>query len=81
MLSLAGTAGFPVSLFLEAATAIGAGIVVGSFIGATRGLVYDWTREQVEDNALRDGYWGAVLVLGLWLLRLCIVYATGLWAT
>jgi hypothetical protein len=80
MLSLAGPTGFPVSLFLEAAAAIGAGIV-GGFIGATRGLVYGWTREQVEGNALRDGYWGAVLVVGLWLFRLCIVYAVGLWAT
>ncbi len=72
----ADSTGFLVSLFEEAATAIGAGVIVGSFAGTTGGVVFRWSRRQVESHALRDGYIGAVVVLCAWLLNLCIVYAT-----
>jgi hypothetical protein len=80
MFLLIRTTGFPVSLFLDAATAIGAGVVIGSFVGATGGALHGWTRKQVEGNTLRDGYVGALVVLGFWLCRECIVYAIRLWA-
>jgi hypothetical protein len=81
MVIATGSAGFLVSLFEEAATAIGAGIIVGSFAGATGGVVFGWSRRQVEGNALRDGYFGAAFVLGAWLFHQCIVYAASTWTT
>lgn len=59
-----------------AATAIGAGIVMGGFAGASAAVIYGWSRKQVEGHALRDGYIGAVAVFGLWVIDQCIVYAT-----
>jgi hypothetical protein len=81
MLVVADHAGFLVSLAEEAATAIGAGVVIGGFVGATGGVVYGWSRKQVESHALRDGYIGAVVVLCAWLSNLCIVYAARIWTT
>ncbi len=78
MLLVAASTGFLVKLVEEAATAIGAGIVVGGFLGATGGFVFGMSRVQVEDNALRDGYIGALFVVSAWLLDLCNVYATSI---
>ena len=60
----------------DAASAIGAGVVIGGFIGATGGVVNGRFRKQVEADALRDGYFGAVGILAGWLVNICIVYAT-----
>jgi hypothetical protein len=76
MLLAAGSTGFLISLFEEAAAAIGAGIIVGCFAGATGGFAFGWSRKQVEGNALRDGYIGALFAVGVWLLDACNVYAT-----
>jgi hypothetical protein len=75
---VADTAGIFVPLFERAATAIAAGVVVGSFAGATRGFISGRSRKQVEGNALRDGYFGAVILLCLLLLDQCIIYAASI---
>lgn len=59
-----------------AATAIGAGIVIGGFLGASRGVLRGQTRKQVEGEGLRDTYFGAASVLVVWAIDQCIVYAT-----
>lgn len=59
-----------------AATAIGAGVVVGGFLGATRGVLQGQSRKQVEGDALRDTYLGAAGVFIFWAFDQCIVYAT-----
>jgi len=71
-----GAIGFFGTFFEAVATAIGTGVVVGGFLGASAGVILGWTRKQVESHTLRDGYIGAVLVLTLWVVDLCIVYAT-----
>jgi hypothetical protein len=58
------------------AAAIGAGVVVGGFGGATFGVAHRLSRKQVESEALRNSYIGAVAALAIWLLDQCIVYAT-----
>jgi hypothetical protein len=55
--------------------AIAAGVVIGGFVGTTRGYVAARGRKEVEANALRDGYFGAMLGLILLTLDLCNVYA------
>lgn len=70
-----GAIGFLSSLFEAAATAIGSGVVVGGFAGATAGIRYGWSRKQVEGHALRDSYLGAVAALCCLPVDLCIVYA------
>jgi hypothetical protein len=60
----------------SAAAAIGAGILIGGFAGASNGARRGLSREQVERTALRDSYIGAAWTLALWALDRCIVYAT-----
>lgn len=72
----AGTIGALVPHFERAATAIAAGLVIGGFVGATRGYITARSRKEVEAEALRDGYAGAIAGIALLLLDLCIVYAT-----
>ncbi len=43
------------------ATVIGAGIVIGGFVGAGLGVVGGRSRGEVESDALRDGFWGGVV--------------------
>jgi hypothetical protein len=76
MLLATHSAGLLVALAEEAATAIGTGVVLGGFVAASSGVVNGRSRSEVEDTALRDGYFGAVTVLSIWLVSLCIVYAT-----
>jgi hypothetical protein len=70
-----GAIGFFGSLFEAVATAIGSGVVVGSFVGASMGIRYGLSRKQVEGRALRDGYFGAVAAICCLPIDLCIVYA------
>ena len=50
--------------FIEAAaTAIGAGILIGTFLGATGGVVKHRSRTEVERDSLKHGYWGAAAAL------------------
>lgn len=64
-----------VPILEQAAAALAAGAVVGTFIGATRGFVADRSRKQVEASALREGYLGAAFGAGLLLFDICNVYA------
>lgn len=73
---LAGTTEIFTPVIEGAAAAIGAGVVLGSFVGASMGVLNGFSRKQVEGNGLRDGYFGASVALVLWLLDQCIVYAT-----
>jgi hypothetical protein len=51
----------PTTTVLEAAaTSIGAGILMGSFLMGTTGLALRWSRQDFEGRALRDGYIGGV---------------------
>jgi len=76
MLLVLGAAGIFTPIIEGAATAIGAGVVVGGFLGATRGVLRGESRKQVESDALRDTYIGAAGVLAIWAFDQCIVYAT-----
>ena len=50
--------------FIEAAaTAIGGGILIGTFMGATKGLFSRRSRKEVEGDSLRNGYWGAAIAV------------------
>ena len=60
------------------ATAIAAGVVCGTFVGATLGVVNGWSRKVVESDALRNGYHGALGTLGIGLFDLCNVYAASI---
>jgi hypothetical protein len=62
------------SIFEAAATAIGTGIVVGGFLGASAGMVFGWSRKEVEGHSLRDGYFGAAIAAVLWLFDLLVRY-------
>lgn len=73
-----GATRFFVSFFEHAATAIAAGVAVGGFGGATAGLVNGRSRKQVEGDALRNGYIGALFAISGWLVDQCIVYATSI---
>jgi len=60
------------AISLEAAAAsIGAGVVVGGFVAATGAMVGRRSRREVEDTALRDGYFGGVA--GIFCLLLDLV--------
>ncbi len=76
MLLVLGTTGIFTPIIESAATAIGAGVVVGGFLGATRGVLRSESRKQVEGAALRDSYIAAAVVLAVWVVDQCIVYAT-----
>ena len=76
MLLVLGSAGIFTPIIEAAAAAIGAGVVVGGFAGASAGVFYGWSPKQVESHALRDGYIGAAIVLGVWFFDQRIVYAT-----
>ena len=76
MLYLLASAEIFTPIVENAATAIGAGVVVGSFLGATRGVLRGQSRKQVEGAALRDTYFGAAGVFIAWAFDQCIVYAT-----
>jgi hypothetical protein len=78
MLLVFGATGIFTPIIEGAATAIGAGVVVGGFVGASAGVLNGWSRRQVEADALRISYIGSAAVLALWFLDQCVVYATAL---
>jgi hypothetical protein len=53
-----------------AATAIGAGILIGTFWAATVGLLNGRTRKSVEADSLRYGYFGAVFAVLMLILEI-----------
>ena len=52
--------GFATTLLELAATSIGEGVVAGGFVAAAAGMVVGRSRKELEGNAMRDGFWGAV---------------------
>jgi hypothetical protein len=76
MLAALGTSGVFTPIIESAAAAIGAGVVIGGFVGASAGVRHGLSRKEVERSTLRDSYFGAVWVLAFWILDQCIVYAT-----
>jgi hypothetical protein len=60
---------FLLPLIESAATTIGAGIMVGTFGGATAGVILRRSRREVEAKALRDGYFGAAAAVAVWILE------------
>lgn len=52
--------GFATTLLELAATSIGEGIVAGGFAAAAAGMVIGRSRKELEDNALRNGFWGGL---------------------
>lgn len=42
------------------ATSIGEGIVAGEFAAAAAAMVVGRSRRELEDNALRNGFWGGL---------------------
>jgi len=56
-------AGFLLHLIESAATAIGAGILIGTFWAGTVGLVKGRSRKSVEGDSLRYGYIGALVAV------------------
>jgi len=52
--------GFATTLLELVATSIGEGIVAGGFVAAAAGMVIGRSRKELEDNALRNGFWGGL---------------------
>ena len=44
------------------ATAVGAGILLGSFVGGAVGMVFGVPRVKLSDRVLTDGYFGGLLL-------------------
>lgn len=61
--------GFLLPLIETVATAVGAGVIVGTFGGATAGFLLRRSRSEVEGNTLRDGYFGALTALMTWIIE------------
>ena len=53
--------GFFTTLLELAATAIGAGVVVGGFLAAAVGVLIPQSRKEAEGNPLTDVFWGGLL--------------------
>jgi len=67
--------GFATTLLEIAATAIGEGIVAGGFAAAAAGMVVGRSRKELEDSAMRNGFWGALGGLSCLCLDLFLSYA------
>jgi hypothetical protein len=65
----------PLTTVFEAlATAIGAGVLLGSFAMGTVGLVARWPRKELGARALTDGYVGGIVGVLVVLFDLVIRY-------
>ena len=65
----------PLTTVFEAlATAVGAGIVLGSFAIGTVGLVAGWPRHELAGRALTDGYVGGIAAVLIVLADLLFRY-------
>lgn len=62
------------SAFEAAATAVGAGIVLGSVTMGVVGLALGWSRRNIGDRALTDGYIGGAIGAGLALVDIALRY-------
>jgi len=66
--------GFATTLLELAATSIGEGIVTGGFVAAAGGMIGGRSRRELEDNALRNGFWGGLGGLSCLLFDLLLRY-------
>jgi len=57
-----------------AATAVGAGILLGSFVFGAVAFLGGASREELERRVLRDGYLGGLLAVGVGLVDLVLRY-------
>lgn len=62
------------TLFETAATAVGAGVVLGSVSMGVVGLALGWSRSDIEGRALSDGYIGGAIGAGVALLDILLRY-------
>ena len=53
--------GLATTLLELVATSIGFGVVVIGFVTSSRGMLFGWTRKEVEAGALRAAFWGGIL--------------------
>lgn len=66
----------PMTAVFEAiATAVSAGIVLGSFTMGIAGLVLGWSRREIGYRALTDGYIGGIAGVAFVLFDLILRYA------
>jgi hypothetical protein len=56
------------------ATSIGFGVVVIGFVTSSRGMLFGWTRKEVEAGALRSAFWGGVVGMFCLCLDLIVRY-------
>jgi hypothetical protein len=54
------------------ATSIGAGALVGGFVGAGAGMLAGWSRTTVEGSSLRDGFIGGLVGLFFLIADSCL---------
>lgn len=65
----------PLTTMLEAAaTAVGAGVVLGSVAMGVVGLVLGWSKLDIGNRALTDGYIGGVIGAGVALADILMRY-------
>lgn len=65
----------PLTGLLEGiATAVGAGILLGSFTMGVYGLAFGRPRQDLEERVLTDGYFGGLLGIGVVLLDVVLRY-------
>jgi hypothetical protein len=69
-----GEIGVVTTILEAAATAVGAEILLGSFVMGSVGLLRNWSRREFERRALRDGYLGGVCACGFVLVDLLMRY-------
>ena len=58
-----------------AATSIGSGVVVGGLVVSGVGMLVGRSREELEDNALRHGFWGGFWGMSCLCFDLALRYA------
>lgn len=64
------------AVFETLAAAVGAGALLGSFAMGTVGVVLGWSRQELADRALTDGYAGGVAGVFVTLIDLAVRYGS-----
>jgi hypothetical protein len=66
----------PMTTVFEAmATAVSAGVVLGSFTMGVAGLALGWSKREIGHRALTDGYMGGIAGVAVALFDLALRYA------
>ena len=74
-MALVAQIGFATTLLELAATSIGEGIVAGGFVAAASGMVGGRSRKELEDDTLRNGFWGGLGGISCLCIDLFLRYA------